>query len=67
MPSKFKKGGESRLSLEGLTGAKFRGKKIKAIFAHGERRRMRTVHYTDGSRENVSIADLTDALIQGKA
>ena len=66
MPKRYPKGGESRLSLEGLHGVEFRGKVIRSIYAHGERRRQRTVFYTDGTSENVSIEVLVDVLVKSK-
>lgn len=66
MPKKYKAGGESRLSLEGLTGVTFHGKVISSIWAHAEKRRSRTVVYEDGTAEVVSIKRLVDALVQSK-
>jgi hypothetical protein len=63
----MKAGGESRLSLEGLTGVTFHGKVIRAIYAHAQRRRMRTVRYSDGSQEDMPIWVLVDALIKSKS
>lgn len=64
MPRKYPLGGESRLSIEGLRGFKVdSGKVVKTIVAHGERRRSRTVVFTDGTRENWPIFDLVGALI----
>jgi hypothetical protein len=58
---------ESRLSLEGLKGFKVdSGKVVKAIYAHGEERRERTVYFTDNSKEVWSIFDLVGALIEAR-
>ncbi len=66
MPKLYRVGGESRLSLEGLVGVEFHGKIIKSIYAHAERRRMRTVFFKDGGREEVPIKTLVDLLVKSK-
>ena len=59
-------GGESRLSLEGLHGELVRDKVVASIYAHGERRRTRTVHFADGTRKNISIYELVGDLIRSR-
>lgn len=67
MPRKYPKGGESRLSIEGLHGAEIEGKRVTTIVAHGEVRRSRTVKYTDGTRENRTIYELVGRLIEQRS
>jgi hypothetical protein len=65
MPKKYPIAGESRLSIEGLRGAKTAsGKTVEKIVAHGERRRKRTVIFTDGTKEDHTIYVLVGALIE---
>ena len=66
MPRRLPIGGESRLSLEGLSGEVIDGKTVKAIYPHGAKRRTRTVVFTDGSTRDMSISDLVDRLIKAK-
>ena len=66
MPKKYRDGGESRLSLEGLRGVEYHGKRIVSIWAHSEKRRSRTVFFTDGTREVVGITRLIDLLVKSK-
>ena len=64
MPRKYRKGGESRLSLEGLRGVAIDGKVIKSIRAHGQKRADRTVLYVGGRREERPIYELVSELIK---
>jgi len=66
MPRKYANGSESRLSREGLGGAEIDGKRVKVIYAHGERRRKRTVHFVDGTAKNMSIDTLVGHLIESR-
>ena len=66
MPRRYRVGGESRLSLEGLHGEKIDGKRVGSIYSHGERRRSRTIHYADGTRENRTIYELVGHLIRSR-
>ena len=63
MPKVYPKGGESRLSTEGLMGEEIDGKRVRSIKAHGQRRRSRTVFFADGSKANKSIYELVGDLI----
>lgn len=67
MPRRMTKGGESRLSLEGLRGFHAGGGRVvESIYAHGEKRRQRTVFFEDGGSEEIGIPILLDALIGGQ-
>ena len=67
MAKRYPKGSESRLSREGLRGVTTgSGKVVRAVYAHGESRRTRTVIFTDGSKENWPIYDLVGALISNR-
>lgn len=66
MPKSYPKGGESRLSLEGLRGVTYGGKVITSVHAHAEARRKRTVRFTDGSEVNVRIYTLVGLLIKNR-
>jgi len=71
MPKQYPKGSESRLSREGLRGARLEGtehegKVVKDIWAHKESRRQRTVKFTDGTEANMGIFELVGHLIKGR-
>ena len=66
MPRRMRVGGESRLSLEGLHGKRVDGKRVGSIYAHGEKRRTRTVHFSDGTTAEKPIYDLVGDLIRSR-
>lgn len=66
MPKSYPKGGESRLSLEGLSGVEYKGKVIRSIHAHAEKRKRRTVKFTDGSAIDMRVYPLVGLLIKSR-
>lgn len=61
-----RRGGESRLSLEGLGGQTIDGRVVKAIYTHGAKERIRTVVFTRGGRVRMEIGRLVGELLRVK-